>query len=44
MYQIEVVSKAFEGKGILQQHKMVKEVLKEDIPKWHGLTLTTKTA
>jgi len=41
MYAVEVVSPEFAGKKLVQQHKMVTEVLKEDISDMHGLTLKT---
>eukprot|EP00968_Pinguiococcus_pyrenoidosus_P028127 scaffold7644_cov325-Pinguiococcus_pyrenoidosus.AAC.1 len=40
-YAVEVVSPEFAGKKLVQQHKMVTEVLKEDISDMHGLTLKT---
>jgi stress-induced morphogen len=42
MYQIKVASKSFQGKSLLQQHKMVNDVLANEIPSFHGLTITTK--
>ncbi|CAK4617037.1 hypothetical protein LEN26_014697 [Aphanomyces euteiches] len=43
MYKIEVVSAAFEGKTRVAQHRMVNEVIKEEIGGMHGLTLKTLT-
>jgi stress-induced morphogen len=43
MFKVFVVSPKFEGKSMLQQHKMVQETLKEEISQMHGMTLTTKT-
>eukprot|EP01080_Neovahlkampfia_damariscottae_P012575 gene12575-6395_t len=43
MFQIDVVSPEFEGKSILQQHKLVKQILSDEIKEMHGLTLKTKT-
>jgi stress-induced morphogen len=43
MYNISVVSEAFAGKSIIKQHQLVTALLKEDIPKWHGFQLVTKT-
>jgi stress-induced morphogen len=37
------VSPEFKGKGLVLQHRLVNEVLNEEISKIHGLTLTTKT-
>jgi stress-induced morphogen len=42
MYQVEVESAAFRGMSLLQQHKLVKEVLKADIAGMHGIQLATK--
>jgi stress-induced morphogen len=41
MYQISITSKKFEGRRLVQQHRMVKDVLKEEIEKMHGYTLIT---
>lgn len=43
MYSIEIESKQFEGLTVLKQHKLVREVLKEDLLKWHGISLVTRT-
>lgn len=43
MYRILVVSPLFEGKSMVQQHRMVHDVLKADIAQMHGLTVSTKT-
>lgn len=37
MYAIDIASKAFEGSTIVKQHRMVNEILKEDIKGMHGL-------
>lgn len=42
-FQVEVISPVFEGKGLVQQHRMVNEVLREEIKVIHGLTINTKT-
>lgn len=44
MYAIEIVSPKFKGLTVIKQHKMVNEVLKEEIKNWHGLQLRTKAA
>ncbi|ORY93796.1 bola-like protein [Syncephalastrum racemosum] len=41
MYAIDIASKAFEGSTIVKQHRMVNEILKEDIKGMHGLQLKT---
>ena len=42
-WQVIVVSKAFEGKGLIEQHRMVNEALKEPIgdQRIHALALKT---
>lgn len=42
MYKIEVSSKIFSGKSLVQQHKMVNDLLSEEMKTMHGLTLKTK--
>ncbi|RCH93955.1 hypothetical protein CU097_012506 [Rhizopus azygosporus] len=37
MYAINIASKKFEGMSIVKQHRMVNEVLKEEIKGMHGL-------
>lgn len=41
MFKIEVRAKQFKGKTLVQQHKMVNEILSEEIKDMHGLTLKT---
>lgn len=41
MYAINVVSDDFKGLTTIKQHRLVNEVLKDDIVKWHGLQLKT---
>jgi stress-induced morphogen len=43
MYQVVVVSPLFEGKSLVQQHRLVKELLREEIRAMHGLVLNTYT-
>jgi len=38
-----IVSKAFEGKGLLQQHKLVFQVLGDKMEKIHALSMKTLT-
>ena len=42
-WQVIIVSPAFEGKGLLEQHRMVNEVLKEPLAdqRIHALSLKT---
>ncbi|AMD20556.1 HDL188Wp [Eremothecium sinecaudum] len=42
MFAIDVTSSRFKGLTTVKQHRLVNEVLKEDIKKWHGLQLNTK--
>lgn len=42
MFAIDVTSAKFRGLSIVKQHKLVNEILKEDISRWHGLQLRTK--
>lgn len=37
MYAIDIASKAFEGTTIVKQHRMVNQILKEEIKDMHGL-------
>ena len=41
MYQIHVESTDFNGKRTIQQHKLVTNALKEEVPKMHGLRIFT---
>ncbi|ESO06279.1 hypothetical protein HELRODRAFT_147328, partial [Helobdella robusta] len=41
MYEIYVASSKFEGIKTVNQHKMINEVLKEDIKKMHGIRINT---
>lgn len=41
MFKIEVRSKQFKGKNLVEQHKMVNELLSDEIKNMHGLTLRT---
>ncbi|KAK9446685.1 bola protein [Limtongia smithiae] len=42
MFAINIVSKAFAGKPMVRQHRMVNDVLQEDIKRWHGIQLKTR--
>ncbi|OAD66334.1 hypothetical protein PHYBLDRAFT_103830, partial [Phycomyces blakesleeanus NRRL 1555(-)] len=37
MYAIDIASKAFEGTSMVKQHRMVNEILKQEIKGMHGL-------
>lgn len=42
MFAINVVSPEFQGLSLVKQHRLVNEILKDEITKWHGLQLRTK--
>jgi stress-induced morphogen len=42
MYAINVTSEKFRGLSMIKQHRLVNEILGEEIKKWHGLQLRTK--
>lgn len=42
MFAITVESAKFKGIPMVKQHRLVNEVLKDEISKWHGLQLRTK--
>ncbi len=42
-FEAVIVSKAFEGKGLLQQHKLVYQVLGDRMQKIHALSMRTFT-
>ncbi|KAG6616175.1 bolA-like protein 3 isoform X2 [Phytophthora cinnamomi] len=43
MFDIEVASAQFAGQSRVKQHRMVNEILKEEIKDMHGLTIRTMT-
>lgn len=42
-FNIDIVSPVFQGKTLIQQHRLVNSVLKEEISAIHGFTLNTKS-
>lgn len=44
MFAINVESEKFKGIPMIKQHRLVNEVLKDEISKWHGVQLQTKSA
>ena len=44
MYGLDIVSPKFKGMSIIQQHKLVNGLLKEELKSWHGVQLKTKAA
>ncbi|KAF4041714.1 BolA-like protein [Phytophthora infestans] len=43
MFDVEVASPQFAGQSRVKQHRMVNEILKEEIKSMHGLTIRTMT-
>jgi BolA-like protein 3 len=43
-YHIKVTSPEFLNKPLIAQHKLVKNVLREEISKWHAVRIETKSA
>ncbi|KAI7861180.1 bola protein [Circinella umbellata] len=41
MYAIDISSKSFEGASIVKQHRLVNQILKDEIKEMHGLQLKT---
>ncbi|KAG1473520.1 hypothetical protein G6F56_000910 [Rhizopus delemar] len=41
MYAIDIAASKFQGTSIVKQHRMVNEILKEEIKGMHGLQLKT---
>ncbi|KAF2736232.1 bola-like protein [Polyplosphaeria fusca] len=41
MYGIEIESSVFKGMSVVKQHRLVNEVLREEIGGWHGVQLRT---
>lgn len=42
MYAISIESPKFTGLTVIKQHKLVNQVLKDEIKEWHGVQLKTK--
>ena len=43
-FQIVVVSDQFDGKMLVKRHRMVNELIRQEVQNVHGLTLVTKTS
>lgn len=43
MFAIDITSQKFKGLSMVKQHKLVNQILKEDIKRWHGLQLRTRS-
>ena len=42
MYALDIVSEKFKGLPVIKQHRLVNEVLGEEIKSWHGVQLKTR--
>jgi stress-induced morphogen len=42
MYAVAITAEKFKGLPVIKQHRLVNEVLGEDIKSWHGIQLRTK--
>lgn len=42
MYALDIVSEKFAGLTVIKQHRLVNQVLKEEIKGWHGMQLKTR--
>ncbi len=41
-FKVEVTSEVFRDKTLLQQHRLVQDVLKKEISELHGITIVSK--
>jgi stress-induced morphogen len=41
-FKVEVTSPCFEGKSLVQQHRMVHDALRQEIAEIHGITVVSK--
>ena len=44
MFRIEAIAPRFTGLTTVKQHKLIAEILKDDIPTWHGFTIKTQAS
>jgi len=42
MYAVSITADQFKGLPVIKQHRIVNEILGEDIKSWHGIQLRTK--
>lgn len=42
-FRVEVTAPSFEGRSLLEQHRVVNTVLADEIKQIHGLTIVTKS-
>lgn len=43
MYALDITSDKFKGLSMVRQHKLVNQVLAEEIKGWHGVQLKTRS-
>ncbi|SCU78927.1 LADA_0A08614g1_1 [Lachancea dasiensis] len=43
MFAIDITSDKFNGLSMVKQHKLVNKILEDDIKRWHGLQLRTRS-
>ncbi|SCU84281.1 LANO_0C00936g1_1 [Lachancea nothofagi CBS 11611] len=43
MFAIDITSDNFKGLSMVKQHKLVNRILQDDIKRWHGLQLRTRS-
>jgi len=44
MYAIEIASERFVGLSLVRQHRLVHDILAEEVKAWHGVQLRTSVA
>lgn len=44
MYALNIVSPKFKGLPVMKQHRLVNEILGDEIKKWHGVQLRTSAS
>jgi BolA-like protein 3 len=42
MFALNIVSEQFKGMPVIKQHRLVNQILREEIKTWHGVQLKTK--
>lgn len=43
MFAVDITSQSFKGLTMVKQHKLVNKILQDDIKRWHGLQLRTRS-
>jgi len=44
MYALDIESSKFKGLTVIKQHKLVNQILANEIKKWHGVQLKTRAS